>query len=456
MASADKSSVAKEGKTSGASSKTAIEFLPDADEIERRPLPLMARITLHVLLAALVSFIVWATLSEVDMIVIARGRLSATVPNIVVQPLETSIVQSVDVRAGQIVYKGDKLATLDPTFAAADESQLRSKLESLNTQWASIDAALNGNKTGLPQTDTSDRKIQDQLSNERQASYTQQIRRQSESIARLRSSIEAARRDEQAQEARVKGLREMEGMTDDLVSKKLAVKSRLLDVRDRLLEAERASEAARSHQAELRRELTAMEAERSAFEASWRQKMLEDLLAVSRERDAISDQLQKASLRQNKVILTAPADAVVLEVAKLSQGSIIREAEPFVTLVPIGKELEAEVQIESQDVGYLKMGSQVHVKLDAFPYQKHGMLEGSLRTISQDSFRREPANSNISDAYYGGRVAFKSTKLDQMPPGSTLLPGMTVSAEILVGKRSVMSYMLWPLTKATSESIREP
>jgi HlyD family secretion protein len=79
-----------------------------------------------------------------------------------------------------------------------------------------------------------------------------------------------------------------------------------------------------------------------------------------------------------------------------------------------------------------------------------------LRTISQDSFRREPANSNISDAYYGGRVAFKSTKLDQMPPGSTLLPGMTVSAEILVGKRSVMSYMLWPLTKATSESIREP
>lgn len=454
MASADKSHVGEPAK--GASSKTAIEFLPDADEIERRPLPLAARVTLHVLLAALLSFILWASVSEVDMIVIARGRLSATVPNIVVQPLETSIVQSVDVRAGQIVHKGDKLATLDPTFATADESQLRSKLESLNTQWASIDAELNGHKSDKAAPDTSDRKIQDQLANERQASYQQQMRRQSESIARLRSSLEAARRDELAQDSRVKGLREMEVMTDDLVSKKLAVRSRLLDVRDRLLEAERATDAARSHQAELRRELTAMEAEKSAFEASWRQKMLEELLAVSRERDALNDQLQKASLRQNKVVLTAPADAVVLEVAKLSQGSIVREAEPFVTLVPLGKELEAEVQIESQDVGYLKMGTPVHVKVDAFPFQKHGMLEGALRTFSQDSFRREPNNSNVGDAYYAGRITLKSMTLDKMPAGAALLPGMTLSAEILVGKRSVMSYMLWPLTKATSESIREP
>lgn len=456
MASADKSPVAAKGGDKGALSKTAIEFLPDADEIERRPLPLAARVTLHVLLAALVSFVAWASFSEVDMIVVARGRLAAQVPNIVVQPLETSIVQSIDVRTGQVVRKGDRLATLDPTFAKADESQLRTKLDSLNTQWASLDAAINGNKGDRLATDSSDKQIQAQLSNERQASYTQQMRRQSESIARLRSSLDAARRDEEAQTSRVKGLRELETMTDDLVTKKLAVRSRLLEVRDRLLEAERALESTRSRQAELRRELTAMEAERSAFDAGWRQKMLEELLAVSRERDAISDQLQKASLRQSKVVLTAPADAVVLEVAKLSPGSIAREAEPFFTLVPLGASLEAEVQIESRDVGYLKLNAPVHVKVDAFPFQKHGMLEGSLRTISQDSFRREPGGSNVADAYYAGRVKLNAAKLDNMPPETALLPGMTLSAEVWVGKRSVMSYLLWPLTKASSESIREP
>ena len=155
-------------------------------------------------------------------------------------------------------------------------------------------------------------------------------------------------------------------------------------------------------------------------------------------------------------MLTAPADAVVLEVAKLSPGSIAREAEAIFTLVPLGTELEAEVQIESQDVGYIKPNAPVHVKVDAFPFQKHGMMEGILRNVSQDSFRRESSASNVGDAYYAGRVKLKSARLDNMPIDATLLPGMTLSAEILVGKRSVMSYMLWPLTKATSESIREP
>jgi HlyD family secretion protein len=272
----------------------------------------------------------------------------------------------------------------------------------------------------------------------------------------LRSSLETARRDEEGQQARVKGLKEMEAMTDDLVSKKLAVKSRLLDVRDRLMEAERGTELARNHQIEIRRELSALEAEKAAYETGWRQKMLEEMLAVSRERDAVSDQLQKANLRQSRVILTAPADAVVLEVAKLSPGSIVKEAEPFFTLVPISEVLEAEVQIESLDVGYIKLGSKASVKIDAYPFQKHGTLEGTLRTVSQDAFRRESANAASMDAYYGGRVALGSAKLQEMPPNATLLPGMTLTAEILVGKRSVLSYLLWPLTKAAKESLREP
>ena len=207
---------------------------------------------------------------------------------------------------------------------------------------------------------------------------------------------------------------------------------------------------------EIRRELSALEAEKAAYETGWRQKLLEEMLAVSRERDAISDQLQKANLRQSRVVLTAPADAVVLEVAKLSPGSIVKEAEPFFTLVPISDVLEAEVQIDSLDIGYIKIGSKSNLKIDAYPFQKHGTLEGSLRTVSQDAFRRDATSANVTDAYYGGRITLGNTRLDEMPANSTLLPGMTLTAEILVGKRSVLSYLLWPLTKAAKESIREP
>jgi HlyD family secretion protein len=359
------------------------------------------------------------------------------------------------VRVGQVVRKGDRLAALDATFAAADESQLRSKLESLNTQGASLEAALSGVRLERGTDATSDSKIQSELADERQASYQSQMRRQSEQMARLRSALDTARSDERTLAQRVKVLREMEDMADDLVSKKLAVRGRLLDSRDRLLEAERSMALAKNRQIELRRELAALEAEKAAFETGWRQKMLEELLAVSRERDAIQDQLQKASRRQSMVVLSAPADAVVLEIAKLSQGSIVREAETFFTLVPIGEVLEAEVQIDAQDIGYVKTGAVAHVKVDAFPFQKHGMLEGSLKTISQDAFRRDPTAAG-SDAYYGGRVALQKLQLDSLPDQAKLLPGMTLTAEILVGKRSVLSYLLWPLTKAAKESIREP
>ena len=435
---------------------TAIEFLPDADEIERRPLPRTARITLHVVAAALTSFLLWAIFSSVDLVVVGHGRLVTPLPNIVVQPLETAIIQSIDVRSGQVVKKGERLATLDPTFTEADEAQLRTRLHSLDNQLQRMEHELSGNKgTGIGAADA-DSQLQMRLSGERHASYAAQVRRLDETISRLRATLETSRRDQQALASRVGVLKEMESMQRELVDKKYAVRGRLLDAQDRLLEAERSMEMARNRQIEIGRELAATEAEKTSFEAGWRQKTMEELLSISRERDTVNEQLQKADKRNKLVVLSSPTDAVVLEIAKLSQGSVVQAAEKLFTLVPLGAELEAEVQIDSQDVGYLKLGDFAHVKLDAYPFQQHGMLDGTLRTISEDAFRRETSAGSGVDAFYVSRVKLASTRLKRMPEQSKLLPGMTLSAEIVVGKRSVMSYLLWPLTKAVSESIREP
>lgn len=455
MASADKPSLIARLKSGGEEKVQAFDFLPDADEIERRPLPGVARVTLHLLLTAFVGFLVWANFSEVDMIVTARGKLVTPLSNLVVQPLETSIIQSIEVRVGQVVKKGQRLATLDATFAEADESQLRNRLDSLNTQLANIEAELSGDGLILTDNPSADDQIQSQLSQERRATFSAQQRRQQESIAKLQSERATAQRDEQGTAARVRVLREMATMAEDLVSKKLAPRARLLEAQDRLLEAQRTLELSRNRQIEISRELAALHAEKSSFETGWRQRLLEEQLNVSRERDAVADQLQKATRRQSMVVLTAPADAVVLEIANLSTGSIVREAEPFFTLVPLGEVLEADVQIDSQDIGYVKTGDATVIKLDAFPFQKHGMLKGSLRTISQDAFKRN-GNAGTLDAYYAGRIAISDFKLDNVVPGVSVLPGMTLAAEIHVGKRSVISYLLWPVTKAFNESIREP
>ena len=400
---------------------TAVEFLPDADAIERTPLPWVLRVTTHTLALAFLAFILWATFSEVERIVVAQGRLVNPLPNIVVQPLETSIIQKIHVRVGQIVKKGEILATLDPTFAQADEAQLRTRLESLDTQTRGLNAELlvpgtpskarSNDKAKAKQKEIepekdNDANLQAQLSAERQANYSAQLNKLEQNIARVKATMDTNRRDQQVMAQRMKSLVELEAMQETLMAQNFGARMQLLEARDRR---------------------------------------------------GIKEQLQKADKRRQLVSLVSPVDAVVLDMAKLSEGSVVQGAEQMFTLVPLGAELEAEVRIDSMDIGYIKTSDFTHLKLDAFPFQKHGALDGRIRTISEDAFRRDAAgNSGGLDAYYLSRISFSGSTLRNMNEKMRLLPGMTLSAEIVVGKRSVMSYLLWPLTKAMSESIREP
>jgi hemolysin D len=440
---------------------SATDFLPDADEIERRPLPIFLQRTVHFLAIGFGLFILISTFMEIDLVVSGRGRLITPLPNIIVQAFDTAVVQEIAVKPGQIVKKGDKLATLDPTFTQADETQLRSHLESLNNQRTRLELELAGKSPGklaiAEPTSTDDKKIQDRLAYEKQASFVAQTKRLDENIGRLRASLETNRKDLTSLNARIDVLREMTTLQEQLVAQKYAPRSRLLEAQDRLLEAERNAEMSTNRATEIKKELAGLQAERQSFQSGWRQKISEELLTLARERDNVIEQLQKADKRNRLVTLTAPADAIVLELAKLSVGSIARAAEPFITLVPLGGNLEVDVQIESSDIGYVKLGDAVHVKVDTFPYQLHGFLDGKLIVISRDAFSRDSKNpAGGAGAYYQGRIQLTKTTLDRLPNAAQLLPGMTVTAEIAVGKRTVMSYLMWPLVKALNESIREP
>lgn len=445
----------KKPKASKASKAGAmVEYLPDADEIERSPVPPMAQLTLQVLIAALVAFVLWASFSQLDKVVIAQGRLINPLPNVVVQPLETSIVQSVDVRTGQVVKKGDHLATLDATFAEADETQLRARLTSLETQIAGLQHELTGESV-VTKGDTPDSALQATLLAERRANYLAQQARLRETAGKLRTQINSSRQDQSMLASRLKAMREMEGMQEKMVAQKYGAPIQLLEAQQRSKEVERELQLTRSREQELQRELAAVESDKTAFEKGWRQKALEDMLDVTRERDALKEQLAKADKRSSLVVLTAPIDGVVLEIAKLSPGSIARAAETFFTLVPLAGVMEAEVRIDAGDVGYIKVGDPVHVKLDAFPFQKHGTIDGKVRTISEDAFQRDTTGKTGTAAYYLSRVTLE-TALGNMVPGARMLPGMTLSAEVVVGKRSVLSYLAWPLTKGITEAVREP
>jgi len=434
---------------------TVIEFLPDADEIERSPIPPIARGTLYVFLLALITFLIWAIYTQVDRVVVAKGRLVTPLPNIVVQPLETAIIESLDVRIGQIVQKGEQLATLDPTFAEADQTQLKDRLDSLNTQMLRLKAELSGGKDLGANNDSVDTQLQAQLDAERKANYKAQQKHLFEKIAQLHATISTNLHDQEALAIKLKPIQEIEAMQNSLLSKQLGARLQMLESQQKRLDVERELQLAKNHERELKSELAALESEKSMFERGWRQKIMEDLLSTERESNELQEQLLKAEKRHRLVTLSSPANAVILDIAKLSTGSVIRAAETFFTLVPLEAELEAEVQIDSLDVGYIALGDESKIKIDAYPFQRHGALHAKVRTISEDAFRRESAGSGI-DAYYLSRIDLGDSQLKNMSAKARLLPGMTLSAEIVVGKRSVISYLIWPITKGLNESIHEP
>src|SRR6218665_1414095 len=155
----------------GKCGKTAIDYLPDADEIERSPLPPFAQVTMHILISGVVAFGLWASFAKLDQVVVAQGSLVNPLPNIVVQPLETSIIQSIDVRVGQVVKKGDVLAKLDSTFVRADDNQLRVRLDSLERQAQGLQQELSGQVSLNREDATADGQLQADLLSERRANY---------------------------------------------------------------------------------------------------------------------------------------------------------------------------------------------------------------------------------------------------------------------------------------------
>jgi HlyD family secretion protein len=244
-------------------------------------------------------------------------------------------------------------------------------------------------------------------------------------------------------------------MNEQLVEKQFQSRRALLESRDKRLEVERELVSLRNRANEMQRELAGAEADKSAFIKETRQKALEELVNVQREKDSLSEQLVKADRRTRFISIEAPVDSVVLEVAKRSKGSVIREAENFITLVPADAPLEAEIRINAAEIAAVATGDTVRVKIDAFPFQKHGLILGTLAKLSQDTMNSDENLKGVSSSFYLARVELGEIKLGNLDKPLRLLPGMSLTGEIITGRRSIISYITYPIIRTKDEAINE-
>lgn len=442
--------------------RLAPEAAPFQDELEalleEPPPPLLRGV--HWLVAALfAALLAGAALARVEVVVTGPGRLAPDAPPIVLQPMERAVLRQLLVRPGEAVRRGQVLALLDPSFAEADRAALAAQHRALAAHLARLEAEHAGAPPPPVGADL-DALLQAALHARRHAFLAARMRALEEEIAGQEAALRALRESDASLAEQVAVARDVEAMRARLVEGQLGSRLNLLAARAQRLQAEQQREQNRARATELRHALEARRAERQGFLEDWRRQLLEETVRVRGELARVEEALGKATRLAELTVLAAPEDGTVLEVARRSAGSVLREAEPLVSLVPAGAPLIAEVALRSADIGHVRSDAPVTVKVDAFPFQRHGALSGRLRAVAQDSggpgLERAPAPATSGGAVHRAQVALAPPALAGLPEGARPIPGMTVTAEILVGTRSVLSYLLLPLLRGVEESMREP
>jgi hemolysin D len=435
------------------------EFQSDAIEVEERTPPRFARLTLYCVVALILAAVGWAAGSQVDMIVTAQGKLITTRPNLVVQPLETSVIREIHVRAGDVVNRGDVLATLDPTFSQADLDQLRTRVAAFDATINRLKAELGGYDFLVGDPSNPDEVLQGKMFDQRRTFYESQLRNFDAQIASARANLKTSHDEEGVLVRRLETMQSIESMRSTLMDKEVGSKLNFLLSRDARLEVESNLSRIRGNQADYAHKVEKARADQQVFIEDFRRTAYQELVETLAKRNSAAEDLKKVELRRRLIVLSAPADSIVLEIANRTVGSVVREAETLFVLVPRDVPLQAEVNVEGKDIGQIVVGQPVRIKFEAFPFQKFGTGAGIVRVVSQDTFA--PENTKRENAprmpapYYRVLVDVTETKLRRQPERMHMIPGMAVTAELNVGRRSVISYFLYPLLRGLDESIRE-
>lgn len=456
--------------------QTITEFQPDAVEIEQRKVPGGARWTLYTVAALIAGFVAWSWWAQVDQIVVGQGKLITTENTVVVQSFSSAPIHSLEAQFGDRVRAGQIIATLDPTFSDADLKQLQSRRNAAEATISRLRAELDEAPFSIAgHEENRDWITQMVLFRERRQAFEAELERLDADLQKLEVQKQNTTGDIAFNKEQLAIYRKVENKLKSLADRGSASNVEMMSAELRTMESERTLKTATNGLRELTADIQAKTKQRKSFIASQRSEIADELLEASQELTSVEQEINKANRMDELLELRVPTDSghdefVVFEVAERSVGSVLQKGEPLFKLIPIDVPLEAEVEIAGRDVAKLRVldqapadgefpnGSKVTVKLSAFDYQDHGTLSGYVRTISEGVFEKDSGSSPVQPAAtFKARIKLlEPITLKNLPEDFRLMPGMSATAEIKVGKRRVIHYFLYPILRYLDEGFREP
>ena len=260
----------------------------------------------------------------------------------------------------------------------------------------------------------------------------------------------------------------LEQMRKELEHLNVGSKINTLSAMDTRAQMQDSLDNARQQQVGAQRDLAALIAERNGFIQSWHNDIGDKLTDALGKLSDARESLNKAQLHRQLVELRAEQDGTVMTISKVSVGSVLNPGQQFITLVPTDAPLEVEANIAGTDDGNVSVGDPVDIKFDTFQYSRYGLAHGVVRVVSPDSFdaqdeQRNPTGaapvanaSQLPTLWYRSRITLDRIDLHDTPPNFHLTPGMPVTADIRVGKQTVVRYMLGKMIPLAKEGMREP
>jgi len=426
--------------------------------------PYSEHVILHSVVGFIVVSVVLAAVIKTDTMVTSTGGMIATTQGpIFVQPYSQGIVHQIMVKAGDIVKKGQVLATLDPTFTAADETQLRDHLAS---DQAKVDR-LEAEQAGRPFAPKSDGKyelLQLAQWQQRQEEYRHTLAGYDAQVKGAQALLKQAQLDVAILTERLTADRDIEVMRQKLEASGWGASLLTNQAKDARADVARQLADAKQQIEVQTHTIENLTSQHKVYAETWQDYIANDLVTTRNDLEQTSQALAKAAKLHDLITLTSPADAVVLHIGTASVGSVVDtnmpnagsgQAQPLITLTPLGDKTQAQLEIDTGDVAFIRVGDPVTLKVDAFDYLRFGSADGVVKTISEGSFTQED-NGAIRSPFYKVWVEITRLNFHNVPENARLIPGMTVSGNIRVGRRTVLSYLTDGVLKNMDEAMREP
>ena len=422
------------------------------------PLPRTVLWTLTLLVACTVG---WAVFGRLDVVSVAEGKLVPQSYLQVSQPADGGIVREILVREGQLVEAGQVLARLDSQFSESDQRQIRNDLQQRQLQIARIEAELGGGSLRLEGDYPPDliAQARAQLIANRRA-HADALETQDSARLRaeqdLRGAIELEerlRRTAPIYEAQEQGWKK-------LAEEGFAGKLQAMDRKRLRIENEQALKSQTHTVAALRATIQEAGQRSAQIRSRYHQQLEAERTEAGADMRRLEEAWNKQARRHELLELRAPGAGIVKDLATHTVGAVVQPGTVLFTIVPHGEALRAEVWIPNADIGFVHEDQPVKVKVATYPFQKYGMVEGTVRHVGADASDAPASGAGArtgeaGPSRYRALVELRTQLIERDGFAHSLTPGMQVSAEINLGQRTVLEYILSPVRKAFHEAGRE-